>query len=205
MKFNRKHIEELTLQKIKEVNDEAGYRKYLEVPEMVNIIATIIESSDQYREMKDEIENDFLQLSAKFYKNIMGNFDMEDQEKVLKLHEEQHINANNHLIDCTNTINEQIKELETYKKIIKDTLRALPVGNINTHTPDSIPERVQDWVKEAAEECSLREKWEELADKLIVFAEIVREVEGNATRNTEYYNSACEAIEQYEKLKDANR
>ena len=43
MKFNRKHLEELTLQKIKEVNDEAGYRKYLEVPEMVNIIASIIE------------------------------------------------------------------------------------------------------------------------------------------------------------------
>jgi len=43
MKFNREHLEELTLQKIKEVNDEAGYRSYLEVPEMVNIIATIIE------------------------------------------------------------------------------------------------------------------------------------------------------------------
>ena len=43
MKFNREHLEELTLQKIKEVNDEAGHRKYLEVPEMVNIIASIIE------------------------------------------------------------------------------------------------------------------------------------------------------------------
>lgn len=40
MKFNREHLEELTLQKIKEVNDEAGYRKYLEVPEMVNIVAS---------------------------------------------------------------------------------------------------------------------------------------------------------------------
>ena len=43
MKFNREHLEELTLQKIKEVNDEAGHRQYLEVPEMVNIVATIIE------------------------------------------------------------------------------------------------------------------------------------------------------------------
>ena len=43
MKFNRKKLEELTLEKIKEVNDEAGYRKYLEVPEMVEIIATIME------------------------------------------------------------------------------------------------------------------------------------------------------------------
>ena len=43
MKFNRKLLEEETLQKIKEVNDEAGYRSYLEVPEMVNIVASIIE------------------------------------------------------------------------------------------------------------------------------------------------------------------
>ena len=43
MKYNRKLLEEETLQKIKEVNEEAGYRKYLEVPEMVNIIASIIE------------------------------------------------------------------------------------------------------------------------------------------------------------------
>ena len=43
MKYNRKLLEEETLQKIKEVNDEAGYRSYLEVPEMVNIIASIIE------------------------------------------------------------------------------------------------------------------------------------------------------------------
>ena len=47
MKFNRQHLEELTLQKIKEVNDEAGYRKYLEVPEMVNIVASIIEQQVQ--------------------------------------------------------------------------------------------------------------------------------------------------------------
>ena len=31
MKFNRKLLEEETLQKIKEVNDEAGYRKCVEV------------------------------------------------------------------------------------------------------------------------------------------------------------------------------
>jgi hypothetical protein len=47
MKFNREQLEELTLQKIKEVNDEAGYRSYLEVPEMVNIIASIME--DKFR------------------------------------------------------------------------------------------------------------------------------------------------------------
>ena len=134
MKFNREHLEELTLQKIKEVNDEAGHRKYLEVPEMVNIIATIME--------------------------------------------------------------------EKYMQIINDTLRALPVGSIPRHTPESIPERVQDWVKEAAEECMLREKWEACADKLISFAEIIQATEGNATRNPDYYNSACAAIQQYNQLKN---
>jgi hypothetical protein len=31
MKYNRKLLEEETLQKIKEVNDEAGYRSYLDM------------------------------------------------------------------------------------------------------------------------------------------------------------------------------
>ncbi len=43
MKFNRDNLEKLTLEKIKEVNEESGYRTYLEVPEMVNIVATIME------------------------------------------------------------------------------------------------------------------------------------------------------------------
>ena len=43
MKYNRKLLEEETLQKIKEVNDEAGHRSYLEVPEMIEIIASIME------------------------------------------------------------------------------------------------------------------------------------------------------------------
>ena len=53
MKFNRQHLEELTLQKIKEVNDEAGYRSYLEVPEMVNIVATIME--EKFKETYDDL------------------------------------------------------------------------------------------------------------------------------------------------------
>lgn len=43
MKFDRAKLEKLTLQKIADVNNESGYRTYLEVPEMVNIVATIIE------------------------------------------------------------------------------------------------------------------------------------------------------------------
>lgn len=133
MKFNREQLEELTLQKIKEVNDEAGRRSYLEVPEMVNIIASIME--------------------------------------------------------------------EKYMQIINDTLRALPVGNINTHTPDTIPERVQDWVKEAAEECRLREQWEELADNLIVHAQNLK---GSSLMwgHEEWYKDISEDIIQYKKLKN---
>jgi hypothetical protein len=43
MKFNRDNLEKLTLERIKEINEESGYRTYLEVPEMVNIVATIME------------------------------------------------------------------------------------------------------------------------------------------------------------------
>lgn len=56
-------------------------------------------------------------------------------------------------------------------------------------------------LKENDELYAKLEAWEACADKLIHFANIVREVEGNATRNPHYYNSACKAIEQYEKLK----
>ena len=175
MKFNRKQLEKLTLEKIDEVNDEAGYRKYLEVPEMVEIIATIME-----KKMKVFHDSD-----AELIQQL--------RDYANKLEEE-----NEYLSDFKASAEEELEELQ---KIINDTLRALPVGNINTHTPDTIPERVRDWVKEAAEECRLREKWEELADKLISFAEIIRKTEGNSTRNAQYYNSACQAIEQYKKLK----
>ena len=119
MKFNRKLLEEETLQKIKEVNDEAGYRSYLEVPEMVNIVASIIE--------------------------------------------------------------------EKYMQIIRDTLRELPVGNISTHTPESIPERVGHWVRESAEECRLREQWEACADNLIYYAkDFARYVEDGIYKNNPF-------------------
>ena len=75
MKFNRQHLEELTLQKIKEVNDEAGYRSYLEVPEMVNIIASIIEEKQhtKYIELRgllqtiiDRVRTDHNTISLDF-------------------------------------------------------------------------------------------------------------------------------------------
>lgn len=67
-----------------------------------------------------------------------------------------------------------------------------------------ITDLVKDYAKIIDEQRAKLKAWEACAEKLISFAEIVREVEGNATRNTEYYNSACEAIEMYKKLKDGN-
>ena len=93
---------------------------------------------------------------------------------------------------------EENDNLESLQKIIKDTLRVLPFGNINTHIPENIPERVQDLAKEAAEECSLREKWEELADNLIVYAEEIK----YSVKNEDWHERASKDIEQYKKLKE---
>lgn len=44
--------------------------------------------------------------------------------------------------------------------------------------------------------------WEKIADQLIGFAKIVKMTEGNSTKNSEYYNRACEVIEEYKRLKN---
>jgi len=41
-------------------------------------------------------------------------------------------------------------ERDAAAQIIKQALAALPVGNVTTHTPESIPERINDIVKECA-------------------------------------------------------
>ena len=161
MKFNRKKLEELTLEKIDEVNDEAGYRKYLEVPEMVEIIASIMEEK--------------MKAMQKFDAAVIQHYrDYADRAD---------------------------KELEGLEQIIHDTLRELPVGNVSTHTPESIPERVGHWVRESAEECRLREQWEELSDNLIVHAQNLK---GSSLMwgHEEWYEDISEDIIQYKKLKD---
>lgn len=50
----------------------------------------------------------------------------------------------------------------TDTEIIQATLRALPVGNIKTHTPDSIPERVDYFVSEYAKAAETIERINEL-------------------------------------------
>lgn len=44
-KINQEKITPQILDKIKEVNDEAGHRTYLEVPEMIRIICDVVESN----------------------------------------------------------------------------------------------------------------------------------------------------------------
>jgi hypothetical protein len=166
MKFNRKQLEELTLEKIDEVNDEAGYRKYLEVPEMVEIIASIMEEK-----MK-----------------AMQKFDADVIQQ---------------LRDYADRADKELDELE---QIIHDTLRELPVGNVSTHTPESIPERVGHWVRESAEECRLREQWEACADNLVDYAhEFVAHLSTWGKGYDRYdkdIKKAEDAIEEYLKLKN---
>ena len=108
--------------------------------------------------------------------------------------------------DWKRIVQQKDSEIENLKKIINDTLRELPVGSISRHTPESIPERVQDWVKEAAEECRLREKWEELADRLIVYAKDYATHLSDLGEIDHVDNKQIELVEdaitQYEKLKD---
>ncbi len=165
MKFNRKKLEDLTLEKIDEVNDEAGYRKYLEVPEMVEIIASIMEEK--------------MKAMQKFDADVIQQLrDYADRAE---------------------------KELEELEQIIHDTLRELPVGNISTHTPESIPERVGHWVRESAEECRLREQWEACADNLVDYAhEFVANLSAWGKGYDRYdkdIKKAEDAIEEYNKLK----
>ena len=99
------------------------------------------------------------------------------------------------------------KKLIEFLKILNDTLRELPVGNISTHTPESIPERVGHWVREAAEECRLREQWEACADNLIHYAKDFAQYledgiyKNNPFSNHQNYQSASNAIEEYNRLK----
>ena len=52
MKFNREHLEELTLQKIKEVNDEAEFQKLFERNEKETIKCLINETKELYDKLE---------------------------------------------------------------------------------------------------------------------------------------------------------
>ena len=179
MKFNRKQLEELTLEKIDEVNDEAGYRSYLEVPEMVEIIASIMEKKMMV----------FHNSDAELIRSLRADISKLDEE-------------NEYLSDFKAAAEE---EIETHKNIINETLRELPVGNISTHTPESIPERVSYYLKELAEYTQRVEAWEKCADDLVDYAhEFVAHLSTWGKGYNRYdkdIKKAEDAIEEYNKLK----
>jgi hypothetical protein len=66
--------------------------------------------------------------------------------------------AAGHNIVCPNFARQLERENAELRAIIDATLSALPVGNVRTHTPDSIPERVGDLVKAHADELADNEQ-----------------------------------------------
>lgn len=86
-----------------------------------------------------------------------------------------------------------------YKEVLEKILREFPVGNIAEHTIESLPERISYYLKELAEYTQRAEDWEECADCLYVYAE---EIKTTAQTNTALYESACEDIARYKKLKE---
>ena len=66
MQFDRDKLEEEVLKKVEEVNEEAGYRAYFELPEYVNIVATIME--DKFRVEYDDLVNQINLLSKELDK-----------------------------------------------------------------------------------------------------------------------------------------
>lgn len=80
MKFDRDKLGELVWKKVQEVNDEAGYRQYFEVPEMVEIVAQSIE------EMLWEDENKLLAKYEEDWKAMfqIKNSQLEVYEKIMQ-------------------------------------------------------------------------------------------------------------------------
>jgi hypothetical protein len=66
MQFDRDKLEEEVLEKVKEVNEESGYRPYFELPEYVNIVASVME--EKFRVEYDDLVNQIHLLSKELDK-----------------------------------------------------------------------------------------------------------------------------------------
>lgn len=66
MHFDRDKLEEEVLEKVKEVNEESGYRPYFELPEYVHIVATIME--EKFKVGYDDLVNQIHLLSKELDK-----------------------------------------------------------------------------------------------------------------------------------------
>jgi hypothetical protein len=96
------------------------------------------------------------------------------------------------------------QEIETLKQELDS---ALTLAEIATKKEKSLKEELEEYrsIAEkmgAGKAISEKEQWEKCADKLMIFAEVIKATEGNSTRNPEYYNRACEVIEEYKRLKN---
>ena len=66
MHFDRDKLEEEVLEKVKEVNEESGYRPYFELPEYVHIVASIME--EKFKVEYDDLVNQIHLLSKELDK-----------------------------------------------------------------------------------------------------------------------------------------
>lgn len=66
-------------------------------------------------------------------------------------------------LTCANEEIERLNnEVETYKKIIQDTLKILPIEHASEHTAEMIPDMVREWVERAEQ---AEEELTELRDR----------------------------------------
>ena len=180
-KIDQTKITPQILEKIKEVNDEAGYRTHLEVAEMIRIVCEVVDANYDVsqRNLMNELTEGLDALKER--RNMererlderLGKRDRVDQEETFAPHmdEEQYINIHDLVKDFARLIDIQKKEIETLtaerdflKSITDKILREFPVGNIAEHTIESIPDRISYYLKELAE---YTQKAEDLEEELM--------------------------------------
>lgn len=77
MKFDRDKLEEEVLKKVKEVNEESGYRPYFELPEYVHIVASIME--EKFKVEYDDFVNQIQLLSKELDKAQIKAENLEEE------------------------------------------------------------------------------------------------------------------------------
>lgn len=199
-KIDQTKITPQILEKVKEVNDEAGHRTHLEVPEMIRIICEVVEANYDVsqRNLMNELTEGFNALKEK--RNMererlderLGKCDRVVQEETFAPHmdEEQYININDLVKDFARLIDIQKKEIIDLQAELQEYR--------------SIAENVG-----AEKAVSEKEAWKKCAENLVDYA---REFVANLSQWGKGYGrydddikQANAAIEEYERLKNENR
>ena len=81
MHFDRDKLEEEVLEKVKEVNEESGYRPYFELPEYVHIVASIME--EKFRVEYDDLVNQIHLLGKELDKAQIKAENLEEENEYL--------------------------------------------------------------------------------------------------------------------------